>query len=116
MLIIQFLSLLAHSHYVVKTTKERVMNKLKSIAITGAAALVMSLAAVPAMAYDGQQCSEKGKCWEAKPGFPDKIKGSKYDPKHSQAELDKQTASMQGMEERNAKRVENMKKTGKWKY
>lgn len=54
--------------------------------------------------------------WEAKPGFPEKIKGSKYDPKHSQAELDKQTSAMESMEARNAKRVENFKKTGKWSY
>jgi len=91
------------------------MKKIKALAVTGATALLLSVG-MSAMAYDGTKCKASGVCWEAKPGFPDKIKGSKYDPKHSQAELDKQTTSMQGMEARNAERVKNFKETGKWSY
>ncbi|HCN99622.1 MULTISPECIES: methanol dehydrogenase [unclassified Methylophaga] len=91
------------------------MKKIKTLAVTGATALLLSVG-MSAMAYDGTKCQEAGKCWEAKPGFPEKIKGSKYDPKHSQAELDKQDSAMEAMEARNAKRVENFKKTGKWSY
>lgn len=91
------------------------MQKLKTLALTGATALLFTLGA-PAIAYDGTNCKSEGNCWEAKPGYPDKVKGSKYDPKHSNAELEKQTSAMQAMEERNAKRVENFKKTGKWSY
>ncbi|MES1924405.1 methanol dehydrogenase [cytochrome c] subunit [Salinisphaera sp. T31B1] len=67
-----------------------------------------------AVAYDGTNCSEPGVCWEPKPGYPDKIEGSKYDPKHSQSELNKQQESIQAMEKRNAMRVEHFKKTGEW--
>jgi len=67
-----------------------------------------------AAAYDGTNCSEPGVCWEPKPGYPDKIEGSKYDPKHSDSELNKQQESIQGMEKRNAMRVEHFKKTGEW--
>ncbi len=69
-----------------------------------------------AFAYDGTKCKEPGVCWEPKPGFPDKIAGSKYDPKHDPAELAKQGDSERAMEERNAKRTENFVKTGKWVY
>jgi len=69
-----------------------------------------------AFAYDGTNCKAPGNCWEPKPGFPDKIAGSKYDPKHDPAELAKQQTSIQGMEERNRRRVANFKKTGKWIY
>ncbi len=91
------------------------MKKIKALAVTGATALLLSVG-MSAMAYDGTKCKGSGNCWEAKPGFPDKIKGSKYDPKHSQTELDKQTTSMQAMEARNAERVKNFKETGKWSY
>ncbi|HBX61149.1 MAG TPA: methanol dehydrogenase, partial [Methylophaga sp.] len=57
------------------------MKKIKTLAVTGATALLLSVG-MSAMAYDGTKCQEAGKCWEAKPGFPEKIKGSKYDPKH----------------------------------
>jgi methanol dehydrogenase (cytochrome c) subunit 2 len=70
----------------------------------------------PAMAYDGTHCRAPGNCWEPKPGFPDKVKGSKYDPKHDPKELAKQSAALKAQEERNAKRAENFKKTGKWVY
>lgn len=91
------------------------MNKIKLLAISSATALIFTFG-MPAMAYDGTSCKESGNCWEAKPGFPDEIKGSKFDPKHSAKELEKQTTTMNAMEERNAKRAENFKKTGKWVY
>jgi methanol dehydrogenase (cytochrome c) subunit 2 len=69
-----------------------------------------------ASAYDGTKCKAPGNCWEPKPGFPEKVEGSKYDPKHDPKELAKQQTSIQGMEERNKKRVEYFKKTGKWEY
>jgi methanol dehydrogenase (cytochrome c) subunit 2 len=69
-----------------------------------------------ALAYDGTKCRTPGNCWEPKPGFPEKIEGTKYDPKHKPKELAKQQASIQGMEKRNNKRVEYFKKTGKWEY
>lgn len=91
------------------------MQKFKNVILTSATLLMCGMGAT-VMAYDGTNCKAPGNCWEAKPGFPAKIEGSKYDPKHSQAELDKQTTAMAAMEERNAKRVENFKKTGKWNY
>ena len=72
--------------------------------------------ALPALAYDGTKCKAAGNCWEPKPGFPDKIAGSKYDPKHDAKELNKQADSIKQMEERNKKRVDNAKKTGKFEY
>lgn len=65
-----------------------------------------------ALAYDGQTCKEPGNCWEAKPGYPEKIAGSKYDPKHDPAEVSKQEASIKAMDARNAKRIANAKSTG----
>jgi methanol dehydrogenase (cytochrome c) subunit 2 len=81
-----------------------------------AAAFGLLLGASVASAYDGTKCKEAGNCWEAKPGYPEKVAGSKYDPKHSPAELNKQSDSIKAMETRNAKRVEHFKKTGKWVY
>jgi methanol dehydrogenase (cytochrome c) subunit 2 len=69
-----------------------------------------------ALAYDGTNCKAPGNCWEPKPGFPEKIEGSKYDPKHDPKEIAKQQASIQAMEERNKKRVAYFKKSGKWIY
>ncbi|PHS26191.1 MAG: methanol dehydrogenase [Methylophaga sp.] len=89
------------------------MNKLT---ILSTAAAVMLAFGATAIAYDGTKCSEPGICWEAKPGFPDKIKGSKFDPKHSQTELNKQDISMKAVDARNAKRAANFKKTGKWVF
>ena len=71
---------------------------------------------VSALAYDGTNCSAPGNCWEPKPGFPDKVAGSKYDPKHDPKELAKQQASVEAMEQRNKKRVAYFKQTGKWIY
>ena len=89
--------------------------KLKTIAVA-CSALMMLSGASAVMAYDGTKCKAAGDCWEAKPGFPDKIKGSKYDPKHSEKELNKQQTALDEMEQRNAERVANFKKTGKWEY
>ncbi len=81
-----------------------------------AAGLVVLASSFSAQAYDGTNCKEPGVCWEPKPGFPDKIAGSKYDPKHDPNELNKQAESMKNMEERNAQRVANFNKTGKFIY
>jgi methanol dehydrogenase (cytochrome c) subunit 2 len=82
-----------------------------------AAILALCVGSVaPALAYDGTNCKAPGNCWEPKPGFPEKIEGSKYDPKHDPKELAKQQSSIQAMEERNKKRVAYFKKTGKWIY
>lgn len=65
-----------------------------------------------ALAYDGQTCKEAGNCWEAKPGFPNQIAGSKYDPKHDPVEIGKQEAAIKAIDARNAKRIANAKATG----
>lgn len=72
--------------------------------------------ALPALAYDGTKCKAAGDCWEAKPNYPAKIAGSKYDPKHDPVEISKNQDSIKAMEARNAKRVENFNKTGSFKY
>jgi methanol dehydrogenase (cytochrome c) subunit 2 len=77
---------------------------------------VAGLFAGNALAYDGTKCKEAGVCWEAKPGYPEKVAGSKYDPKHNPAEVAKQSISITSMEERNAQRVAHFKKTGKFEY
>ncbi|MCX5591644.1 methanol dehydrogenase [cytochrome c] subunit [Alcaligenes endophyticus] len=77
---------------------------------------VFSLAAGSASAYTGTECKEPGNCWQAKPGYPEQIAGSKYDPKHDPKELAKQQESIQAMEARNKQRVEHYKKTGKFIY
>ena len=84
--------------------------------ITALAIGAGALLAVPALAYDGTKCKAAGNCWEPKPGFPEKIAGSKYDPKHDPKELNKQSESIKGMEERNARRIEAAKKSGKFEY
>lgn len=86
------------------------------ISVLAAAALALALTAGAASAYDGTKCKEPGLCWEPKPGYPEKVAGSKYDPKHNPAELNKQGDSIKAMEARNAKRVANFKKTGKFVY
>ena len=87
--------------------------------ITGAVlagAIALAFTAATAVAYDGTKCKAPGNCWEPKPGYPEKVAGSKYDPKHDPKELAKQGDSERAMEARNAKRSENFKKTGKWVY
>lgn len=77
---------------------------------------IFALGAGGGFAYDGTKCKAPGNCWEPKPGYPAQVKGSKYDPKHDPKELNKQTESIKAMEERNAARVANFKKTGSWVY
>ncbi len=89
---------------------------MRKLQFAAALTLGVLFAGGSVLAYDGTKCKAAGNCWEPKPGFPDKVEGSKYDPKHDPKELAKQQASIQGMEERNKKRVENFKKTGKWEY
>lgn len=84
--------------------------------ITALAIGAGALLAVPALAYDGTKCKAAGDCWQPKPGFPEKIAGTKYDPKHDPKELNKQADSIKQMEERNKKRIEAAKKTGKFEY
>lgn len=88
------------------------MNKniLLALAVLG----LMQIGAV--QAYDGTKCKEAGVCWEPKPGYPDKVAGSKYDPKHDVNELNKQAQSIKEMEARNEKRWANLSKTGKFIY
>lgn len=68
------------------------------------------------VAYDGQTCKEAGNCWEAKPGYPEKIAGSKYDPKHDPVEVSKQEQAIKAMDARNEKRIANAKATGTFVY
>jgi len=84
--------------------------------ITALAIGAGALLAVPALAYDGTKCKAPGNCWEPKPGFLEKIAGTKYDPKHDPKELNKQSESIKAMEERNKKRIEAAKKSGKFEY
>jgi methanol dehydrogenase (cytochrome c) subunit 2 len=87
--------------------------KTLSLAIVG---MALFLAASASFAYDGTNCKAPGNCWEAKPGYPEKVAGSKYDPKHDPAELNKQSESIKAMEARNKQRVDNYVKTGKFVY
>ncbi|TCK28401.1 methanol dehydrogenase (cytochrome) small subunit [Ancylobacter aquaticus] len=94
-----------------------IIDRSVAFALTLAGAGALSLAMMGgASAYDGTNCRAPGNCWEAKPGFPDKVAGSKYDPKHDPKELNKQSQSISAMEERNAQRVANFQKTGKFVY
>jgi methanol dehydrogenase (cytochrome c) subunit 2 len=87
-------------------------------AVVGTAAILSLGMSLSARAYDGLHCKEPGVCWEAQPGHPEKIAGSKYDVKglEDPKEVAKQANSERAMEERNQKRVENFKKTGKFVY
>lgn len=80
------------------------------------AGVVLAALSYSAIAYDGQNCKEPGVCWEPKPGYPEKVAGSKYDPKHDINELNKQAQSIVEMEARNQKRHEHLAKTGKFVY
>ncbi|MGE0022610.1 MAG: methanol dehydrogenase [Hyphomicrobium sp.] len=88
----------------------------KSFVTLAASAVILAIGAGVAGAYDGTKCKAAGVCWEPKPGYPEKVAGSKYDPKHSPAELAKQQKALDDQAARNAKRAENFKKTGKWVY
>lgn len=88
---------------------------MKKLLLLSAAGLAMGVS-FSVMAYDGTNCKEPGVCWEAKPGYPEKVAGSKYDPKHDPNELNKQAQSIKEMESRNEKRWETLSKTGKFVY
>ncbi len=90
--------------------------KMKSIATLAASAVILAVGSGFAGAYDGTKCKANGVCWEPKPGYPDKVAGTKYDPKHNPAELAKQQKTLDDQAARNAKRAEHFKKTGKWVY
>ncbi len=93
------------------------MSMIGRLMLSGGCAAAFALAlSLPAAAYDGQNCSAPGICWEAHPGYPEKIAGSKYDPKLDPAEVEKQGASERAMEARNKLRVDNFAKTGKFIY
>ncbi len=94
-----------------KSNTARMRIPLSLLAI-GVAALVGG----QALAYDGTKCKEAGNCWEPKPGYPAKVAGSKYDPKHDAKEISKQSDSIKQMEARNAKRVEQLNSSGSFKY
>lgn len=88
----------------------------KSIVTLAASAILLAAGAGIAGAYDGTNCKAPGNCWEPKPGYPDKVAGSKYDPKHDPKELAKQQTALDAQAARNAKRAEHFKKTGNWVY
>lgn len=88
----------------------------KSIATLAASAILFAGGAGIANAYDGTNCKAPGNCWEPKPGYPEKVEGSKYDPKHDPKELQKQQDALDAQAARNAKRAEHFKKTGTWVY
>jgi methanol dehydrogenase (cytochrome c) subunit 2 len=88
---------------------------MKKLLLLGAASLMATLS-FSTSAYDGTNCKEPGVCWEPKPGYPEKVAGSKYDPKHDPNELNKQAQSIKEMEARNEKRREHLSKTGKFVY
>ncbi len=91
-------------------------SKPRYIGIAAGAVFAFALTAGAALAYDGTHCRAPGNCWQPVPGFPEKVAGTKYDPKNDPKEVAKQGASERQMEERNAKRTENFRKTGKWVY
>ena len=89
---------------------------MKTLATIAAAAMIALAGVSTALAYDGTNCKAAGNCWEPKPGYPDKVQGSKYDPQHDPMELNKQAESIKAMEERNALRVAHFKKTGQFVF
>ena len=88
---------------------------LKSLASGLALAVGLALP-LAASAYDGTNCRSPGNCWEPKPGYPEEIAGSQYDPQHDPVELNRQQESIAEMEERNRRRVEHFAATGEFVY
>lgn len=88
---------------------------MKNLLLLSAASLAATLS-FSVMAYDGTNCKEPGVCWEPKPGYPEKVAGSKYDPQHDPNELNKQAQSIQEMEARNEKRWKHLHDSGKFVY
>lgn len=70
----------------------------------------------PAFAYDGTNCRAPGNCWEPKPDYPEQVAGSQYDPQHDPAEISKQQASLEQMDNRNAWRIWHRAQTGEFVY
>lgn len=89
---------------------------MKTLTIATGTILFALATAGSAFAYDGTNCKAPGNCWEPKPGYPEQIAGSKYDPQHDPMELNKQAESIKGMEERNALRVKHLRETGEFVY
>jgi len=87
----------------------------KTVVLTVSALMGLALAGT-AQAYSGTNCREPGVCWEPKPGYPAKIAGTRYDPKHDPRELDKQRQAIEAMDRRNRLRWQHFKKTGKFVY
>jgi methanol dehydrogenase (cytochrome c) subunit 2 len=89
-----------------------------TVGVAGKAAVILLATSVGAFAYDGLHCKEPGVCWQAQPGYPEKLAGSKYDVRalEDPKEVAKQVNSIRDMEARNAKRVAHFKKSGKWVY
>ena len=92
------------------------MLKKTGLFVTAAFLAGSLLATGAAFAYDGTNCKAPGNCWEPKPGYPERVAGSKYDPRHDPKELNKQSESIKAMEERNAARSAYFKTSGKWVY
>lgn len=94
------------------------MNKptIRQRTIRSAIAASGMLLAGSAFAYDGTNCKEDGNCWEPKPGYPETIEGTRFDPRHDPNELNKQSISIREMEQRNALRVAHFKATGQFEY
>lgn len=88
------------------------MNRIKIATL----AMALAMTASTAFAYEGTNCRAPGDCWEPKPGYPEQVAGSKYDPMHDPMELSKQAESIKNMEERNALRVKHFKATGEFVY
>lgn len=89
---------------------------MKKIVVLTASALMGLALAGAAQAYTGTNCKEPGVCWEPKPGYPAKIAGTRYDPKHDPRELEKQRQAIEAMDRRNRLRWRHFKKTGKFVY
>ena len=70
------------------------------VTLLGGVAVLSLGASFGALAYDGQHCKEAGVCWEAQPGYPEKLAGSKYDVKGLEEpnEVAKQGNSERAME------------------
>jgi methanol dehydrogenase (cytochrome c) subunit 2 len=92
------------------------LNRLTTV--LGVAAVLSLGTSLSAFAYDGQHCKQAGVCWEPQPGYPDKLAGSKYDVRSYEdpKEVAKQGNSERAMEQRNQKRVDYFKKSGKFVY
>jgi methanol dehydrogenase (cytochrome c) subunit 2 len=97
----------------------RLLNRLATVfGVAAVLSLGASLDAFAAGAYNGQHCTEPGVCWQPQGQESETIAGSKYDLSKYEdpTEVAKQGDSERAMEQRNAKRAEYLKKTGKFIY